>query len=138
MRNPALSASLISTVLLLAQVINGPASAHHSGAMFDFTRCKLLTGTVRKLEWKYPHNWLWVNVVDAQGVTTPWGFEFMSPTQAKGIDPLWSKDVMQKGDKVTVKFLPLKDGRSGGAMKSVTLPNGYVLGGSPGECAVTP
>ena len=131
-------AGVIAAGILTALTFSVPASAHHSGAMFDFTHCKLITGTVRKLEWMYPHNWLWVNVVDGQGATTAWGFEFMSPTQAKGIDPLWSKDVMQKGDKVTVKFLPLKDGRSGGAMKSVTLPNGYVLGGSPGECTVTP
>jgi hypothetical protein len=114
------------------------AVAHHSGAMFDNTRCKSVTGTVRKLEWAYPHNWLWVDVLDGQGGSAPWGFEFMSPTQAKNIDPLWSRDVMAKGDKVIVKFIPLKDGRNGGALRSVTMPNGHVLGGSPGPCSLSP
>lgn len=124
--------------LLCALTASLPASAHHSGAMFDMTRCKSITGTVRKLEWVYPHSWLWVDTLDDQGAATPWGFEFMSPTQAKGIDPLWSKDVLKKGDKVVVNFLPMKDGRNGGAMRSVTMPNGHVLGGSPGECNLTP
>lgn len=128
----------IATGLLFALTFSIPADAHHSGAMFDTTRCKAITGTVRKLEWVYPHNWLWIDVLDDQGVSTPWGFEFMSPTQAKGIDPLWSKDVLKKGDKVYVQFLPMKDGRNGGAMRSVTMPNGHVLGGSPGPCVITP
>jgi hypothetical protein len=111
-----------------------PAAAHHSGAQFDMVHCKSLTGTVRTLEWQYPHNWLWIDVKDDNGGIVPWGFEFMSPTQAKAIDPLWAKDVMKKGDKVTVTFGPLKDGRSGGALASVTIPDGHVLGASPGLC----
>lgn len=120
--------------VLALLTFNAPAQAHHSGAMFDLAHCKTLTGTVRKLEWQYPHNWIWIDVSDDQGGVSPWGFEFMSPTQAKGIDPLWSKDVVKKGDKVTVKFGPLKDGRHGGALASMTMPDGHVLGASPGLC----
>jgi hypothetical protein len=119
---------------LPALLMNGAADAHHSGAMFDFGHCRSMEGTVRTLEWNYPHNWLWIIVLDSQGADATWGFEFMSPTQAAAIDPRWTKTVLKKGDKVTVKFAPLKDGRNGGALSSVTLPDGRTLSGSPSIC----
>jgi hypothetical protein len=111
------------------------ADAHHSGAMFDFSKCEIREGTVRKLEWVYPHSWLWIVVAGGDAANPDvWGFEFMSPLQAMAIDKRWKKDVMKSGDKVTVKFSPHKDGRHAGAMASVTLPDGSTLSGSPGLC----
>jgi len=120
---------------LAASLLATPASAHHSLAMFDLVHCRTITGTVDKLEWNYPHSWLWIK---APGPQSPlpvwWGFEFMSPSQARGIDPRWSKSVVQKGDIVTVTFGPLRDGRNGGAVALVKIPDGHVLGGTPGIC----
>lgn len=109
-------------------------SAHHSSSMFDSSKCETLVGTVRKLEWVYPHSWLWIDVADEQGNVTPWGFEFMSPLQAMGLDPGWKRDAMVKGDKVTVKFAPRRDGQAAGALSSVLIPSGKTLPGSPGLC----
>ena len=52
-----------------------PAAAHHSYSMFDQTKKQTLAGTVRAVEWANPHVWVWVDVDDGKGGTTPWGFE---------------------------------------------------------------
>lgn len=123
--------SLIASSLMLV----GPvAMAHHSGTMFDFMNCQSITGTVRALEWVYPHSWLWIDVAQSDGSSKAWGFEFPSPTQLSHIDERWTKGTVVKGDKVTVTFGPLKDGRAGGAMAKLTLPSGVSLVGSPGLC----
>lgn len=98
------------------------------------TKCRTISGTVRKLEAVYPHSWLWIDVLQDDGTTMPWGFEAPSPTQLKHIDSHWSKTVASKGDKVTVKFAPLRDGRHGGEMGQLVLADGQTLTGSPGLC----
>jgi hypothetical protein len=43
----------------------------------------------------------------------------------------WSRRTLNAGDKVTLKVHPLKDGRKGGFMVSVTLPDGKVFNNLP-------
>jgi hypothetical protein len=122
----------------LSLLIATSSSAHHSGAMFDFVNCKSMTGTVRKLEFMYPHSWLWVVMPKEGADPEVWGFEFMSPLQAMGIDKRWKKDVVQKGDRVTVYFGPHRDGKPAGALAGLKLPDNYVLRASPGLCRGMP
>jgi hypothetical protein len=119
-------------------LLAAPAGAHHSGSMFDFSKCRELTGTAIKLEWTYPHSWLWINVIGEGGAVSAWGFEFMSPLQAMGLDPAWKRDAIVRGDKVTVKFAPHRDGRTAGALSSVVIPSGKSLPGTPGLCNTAP
>ena len=123
-------------VLLLA--FAGAAQAHHSTNMFDNSKCITVTGTVRKLEWVYPHAWLWIEVLDDKGNATPWGFEFMSPLQAMGLDPNWKRDVVKRGDKVTVNYAPERGGQNAGLLSSVVIPNGKSLPAWPGLCGTAP
>lgn len=134
----SISKLLNVAVLIAPLALSNNAQAHHSASMFDFSKCTTLTGTVRKLEWVYPHSWLWVVVPNNTGTEDVWGFEFMSPVQAMGLDPHWKRDAIKKGDKVTVKFAMHRDAQPLGAMSSVTLPDGYVLPGSPGLCGAPP
>lgn len=113
--------------------MNGAAESHHSNNQFEYGVCTDIKGTVRTLEWVYPHVWLWV-IVPGKSADDVWGFEFPSPTQVMNLDKRWSKSALQKGDKVTVTFSPMKDGRHGGWMHSVTAPDGAVLAGAPGRC----
>lgn len=119
-------------LLLLSGLVAQNASAHHSAAMFDFTKCLMLTGTVRTLEWNFPHTWLWVTVPQGQADAGIWGFESGSPASLtrKG----WSRDVLKPGDKVTVKFFPLKSGQQGGNMATVHIPDGHDLPSVPFPC----
>jgi hypothetical protein len=50
------------------------------------------------------------------------------------VDARWTQSIVAVGDKVTVRFSPLKDGRHGGSMNTVTIPDGRVLLGAPNSC----
>jgi hypothetical protein len=104
----------------------GTAWAHHSYAMFDQTKSVTVTGTVHTLEWTNPHIWVWVNVKDAKGVVTTYGFESNAPSELTRFFG-WDKRSLTAGETVTVDFAPLKSGRAGGALRTVTLADGRVL-----------
>lgn len=121
--NRVLSALAGASLLLLA---SGPANAHHSGAMFDAKKTVTLTGTVKSFEWTNPHSWLEITVPQAGGKTLQWSIELNGPEALfrQGFRP----NMPKAGDKVTVVAHPLRDGRRGGAVVSVTLPNGKFIG----------
>ncbi len=116
-------------LLVLAAVFgtfSDNALAHHSYAMFDQARTLTVQGTVHALEWKNPHIWVWVNVKDAKGVTTTFGFESNAPSELTRFFG-WSNQALTAGDAVTVEYAPLKSGRPGGALRTVTFADGRVL-----------
>jgi hypothetical protein len=39
----------------------------------------------------------------------------------------WSKHTLSPGDKVTLSYHPLKDGRKGGFNSKITWPDGHIL-----------
>jgi len=122
---------------LVAGAMLGCASAHahHSFGMFDKSQCKEMTGTVKAFQFLYPHSWIWLTVPTAAGVET-WAFEGTDPAslRARG----WSQDSVKPGDKITLEYWPLRDGRKGGSYIQVTQPDGKVLtvfscGGLPAD-----
>jgi hypothetical protein len=125
-------------VLYAALAIMGPAaSAHHSYSMFDTSRQLQVSGAVRVLEWGNPHVWLWVTVTDKQGTPALYAFEGTSPGEMSRRSG-WTKSIVSSGDTVIVIYTPFKDGKNGGHIKSVTLPNGRKLDASPGPPPPTP
>jgi hypothetical protein len=83
------------------------ASAHHSQSEFDFRSTVEVAGTVTRLEWKSPHAWLFVDVVDEAGETVSWEFELPSPTtlMRRG----WTRRSLAPGDQVTVTGAPARN-----------------------------
>jgi hypothetical protein len=90
--------------------------------MFDNTKEVTLVGTVKAFQWTNPHSWLQVNVTGADGKTVEWSFEGGSPgiLSRNG----WKRTSVKPGDKVTVIFYPLKDGKPGGSFLEVKTPDG--------------
>ena len=123
--------SLLSVGFLLSQV----AAAHHSQAFFDMTQCKTITGTIRTFQYQYPHSWMWIYVTNAQGGQDVWGFEAAAPAQMIEVDAHWKRDIVKNGDKVTIKYSPMKDGRNGGALATLTLPDGATLRAATPACS---
>jgi hypothetical protein len=94
--------------------------------MFENTKRLTLTGTVRAVEWANPHVWVWVDVDDGKGGVTPWGFETNAPSELVRFFG-WSKNSLTVGDKVIVDYAPLRSGRNGGALRTLTFTDGRTL-----------
>jgi hypothetical protein len=119
-------------VMALCLLTMGDATvAHHSAAMFDATKCQTITGSIRNFQWMNPHSWVWITTANRSGGTDIWGFEIPAPSQLVALDSHWAHDTLNKGDKVTISYSPLKDGRQGGLANAITLPNGKVMHGAP-------
>jgi len=98
---------------LLGLVAAYPVAAHHSTTMFDHAKVVSIAGTVKEVHWTNPHVAIFVyGSLAAGGEPTLWLME-----RAGG----WSRSAVKPGDKVTVDFAPLRDGKKGGALKRITL-----------------
>ena len=123
----------VATLGGAALAIAGAASAHHSFAVFDMSQQKTIEGTVSDFQWTNPHTWTWVDVKNADGSVTKYGFEGMSPNflGRRG----WSKNTLKPGDQVKITYAPLKNGDPGGTFLHATLQDGkemVMFGGGPG------
>ena len=112
------------------------AMLHHSFSMFDQTKQVSLSGTVTEFQWTNPHAYIEVDVPDEKGVVKHWSVEMGSPSilQQSG----WKFRDLKKGDKVTVRLSPLRDGKPGGLLIQATLPDGRTLGNGPGRGPAAP
>jgi len=127
MRNPGVKKWLL-TLFLAAMA--GSALAHHSAAMFDFSKTVTVQGTVKEFQYTNPHSWLQVLVVGADGKTVEWGFETEGPSTLlrSGI----KAKTFKPGDKVTIVASPMRDGRPAGAWISATKADGTIYNLRPG------
>lgn len=131
--------SLIVTLAFLSVFCCVPASfAHHAfAAEFDQNKQVTLTGTVTKVAWENPHAWFYMDVKDANGQVTNWGFECGSP--AVLFKQEWKKGTVKPGDTLTVVGYRAKSGANVAAARIVTLPDGRkVMGGTPGDAGPAP
>jgi hypothetical protein len=112
------------------------AMLHHSFSMFDQTKQVSLTGTVTEFQWTNPHAYIEVDVPDEKGAIKHWSIELGSPSilQQSG----WKYRDLKKGDKVTASISPLRDGKPGGLLIQVKLPDGRTLGNGPGRGPAQP
>jgi len=119
---------------VLGMLMSSSLYAHHSQVFFDMSQCESRTGTIHSFEYQYPHSWLWVTVTDEQGEEQVWGLEAAAPAQMTEIDQRWSRDVVSHGDQVSVQFSPMKDGRTGGSLATLTLADGTTLRAATPAC----
>jgi len=67
-----------------AAALSTPGAAHHAFASeFDSSKPLVVSGTVTKARFVNPHSWIHINVKDAQGKVTNWGFEFGTPSSLR-------------------------------------------------------
>ena len=116
----------LSATLLCIMIFDQFAFAHHSFALFDPGKTVTVSGTVRSFEWGNPHVWLWIDTMNPDGTQTTWGFESAAPGELVRMAG-WSRTTFQTGEKVTILANPLRDGRPGGSLRSITRADGTVL-----------
>jgi hypothetical protein len=112
---------LCGLALPIAMLAPAPAFAHHSFAMFDNTRSITLHGKVTAFQWTNPHSYLELDADDGAHYT----FEMTSPNMLSRGG--WTSRTIKAGDVVTVVEAPLRDGKHGGLLLEVTLPNGHKM-----------
>ncbi len=113
------------TAAALASVAAIPASAHHSGAMFDDAKEVVLVGTIKEFQYTNPHSWIQILVPREGGGEVEWRIETAAPIVLlrAGIRP----NSLRPGDKVTLRTHPLKSGGPGGNLIDVKKEDGTVL-----------
>lgn len=118
-----LSKMLLATAILIPSEV----AAHHSFSMFDQSREVKLVGVVREFQFTNPHIWIQVLVPSGDNrEAAEWSIEGLSVNTARRLG--WSRSSIKAGDRVTVVIHPVKNGQRVGALKSITLPSGRVLG----------
>jgi len=102
-----------------------PASAHHSGAMFDGAKEIVLVGTIKEFQYTNPHSWIQILVPRDGGGEVEWSIETGAPIVLlrAGI----KSNALRPGEKVTLRAHPLKDGGAGGNLIDIKKADGTVL-----------
>ena len=102
---------LVFGVVFSVLAAAAPAFAHHSfSAEFDATKCSDITGVLTKVNYEYPHAYIFVNVTNPDGKVVEASFQLSSTTNLKrgGADrPTLMKSV---GKQVTVRGCAARTG----------------------------
>ncbi len=107
-------------------------TAHHSGAMFDFTKNVWVDGVIREVRVINPHMSLTLSTPDAKGVLHDVLFEGHSVNNfyREG----WRPSTLKVGDRIRVRFNPRKDGAVGGFVNGfVTAEGKEIAFRAPGQ-----
>ena len=94
-------------VLGLCLLLAPAARAHHSQSEYDLRSKVEVEGAITKVEWRSPHAWIYVDVINDKGDKVNWSFELPSPVtlMRRG----WTRDSLKPGDRVKVTGAPAKN-----------------------------
>jgi hypothetical protein len=104
----------------------GISWGHHSYAMFDMSQPRTVNGTLAKIEWLNPHVFVWVYAKKAGQQSGYDLYAFENGPIGTMAHFGWTKQVFKVGERVTVEYFPLKDGRTGGYFIKATRVDGSV------------
>lgn len=115
----------LATVGLTGWLLAGAALAHHSlSAVYDIRKSGEVTGVVKKVEFMNPHGAVTLDVPNDDGTTTEW---VLTTGSANALSSLgFGRDGPNNivaGDVVTISYLPARNGRPLGFIRSITLPD---------------
>jgi hypothetical protein len=112
----------------LGTALAAPAAAHHSAAIFDFRAPVTTSGTVKEVRVVNPHSHMLMAITDAKG-TRDWDFEGHSASNFYRAGFL--RDSVKPGDKISITYAPLRDGKDGGYIVAFTTAKGAKVGFAP-------
>lgn len=102
------------------------AAAHHSLAPYDRTISRTIEGVVKDYRFANPHVKLVLAIGNPDGSTTDWSFEStnVSRMMARGFNRVSART----GDKITVRYNPMRSGAAGGLFTGFTDSRGVSYG----------
>ena len=109
-----------------------PGSAHHAFATeFDSSKPLVVEGTVTRARLVNPHSWIYLDVKNADGSVTNWGFEFGTPMSLKAHDI--DRGDVAFGTKLRLSGFRAKNGGAFGYAATVAFSDGrqVVIGSAP-------
>jgi hypothetical protein len=113
--------AVLAVVLLLA----GPLFAHHGTSAYDTTKLTTVKGTVTEFQFNNPHVMISVEAKDDKGKLETWVSEANSPNVLTRHG--WDRDIIKKGDLITVIGYRPKNGSRTLRLQKVVLSNGQEL-----------
>jgi hypothetical protein len=119
-----------------AALAAAPAFAHHSFNAYDMSKSETVSGSIKEFRWGAPHSSMVLIYLDKDGKQQVMSVVSGSPLAfaKQGLAP---RD-FHRGDKVTVTYHPNTSGGPGGAMASLTLPDGKTYKDSEAAAAGGP
>jgi hypothetical protein len=113
-------------VLVVILAVAAPVLAHHGrGATYDMKKQVTLKGVVTEVSWRNPHVLIWMDVKDASGKVTNWGFENsnVSSLAREG----YNRNTLRVGQEITAVVNPGSNGAPVGIVVRVVLADGKVI-----------
>jgi hypothetical protein len=106
----------------VAVLAAAPAFAHHSFNAYDMSKTETVSGSIKEFRWGAPHSSVVLVFVDKDGQQQTMSLISGSPLafSKQGFAP---RD-FHRGDKVTATYHPNTGGGIGGALASLTMPDG--------------
>ena len=122
MTHRAVAPRLALCVAAVAALASAPAFAHHSFNAYDMSKTETASGSIKEFRWGAPHSSVVVMFIDKAGKQQTMSLVSGSPLafSKQGFAP---RD-FHRGDKVTVSYHPNTGGGAGGALATLTMPNG--------------
>ena len=120
---------------LLCACALSPVLAHHSAAMYDFTKVHEMSGEVKAIRVINPHMSLTLAVSDDKGARD---VDFEGHSINNFYRSGWRPNMIKIGDHIKIKFAPRKDGEDGGFVSGFTTAQGQVIGFMIPKEATTP
>ena len=120
-----------------------PAFAHHSFNAYDISKTETVSGSLKEFRWGAPHSSMVLIYLDKNGKQQTMSVVSGSPLtfSKQGFTP---RD-FHRGDKVKLTYHPNTNGAIGGALATLTLPDGRTYkdneaaaAGGPGPPALPP
>jgi hypothetical protein len=104
-----------------------PAVSHHSTSMYDRGAPITIEAEVVEFRWVNPHSHLTVVEATPAAGAAPktWSIEMSSPGVLTRSG--WSKRTFNPGDRITLRFGPLRNGDPGGIFMEATLADGTIM-----------
>jgi len=102
-----------------------PAGAHHSTSMYDRGAPITIAAEVVEFRWVNPHSQLAVIDRSPGGEEKTWSIEMSSPGVLTRSG--FTKRTFNPGDRITLRFGPLRNGDPGGILLQATLADGQVM-----------
>jgi hypothetical protein len=127
--------SRFSALTLLALMGSaGVARAHHNmSASFDFNDRLALTGTLKSIDWRNPHIYLVVEVLNGTEAVN-WTIEGPPPGFFRTRDVGKSDFESAIGKQVKWEASRARDGSHSGLLRLIDLPNGKTVSACPQNC----